>query len=207
MGRMRLEDRALRGSDDHETLEQQLQRTLPDRTVFLSGEVAEHSIANVQSQLLAYASLSHKPIHLIVSTYGGSIDEMFGLYDLIKTLPCPIHTVGLGKVQSAGVLLMAAGTKGKRKLGANSSLMMHPLSGGLGGNVFELEATMNECKRQQRLMVLALHAETKMTEEQIKKIMRTGHDYFISPTEAIKLGIADSLLGAGAATDYSKSKL
>jgi len=168
----------------------------PDRTIFLSGDVNEHTITNVQAQFLAYAAQSRRPIYLVVSTYGGSVTEMFGLYDLIRFLPCPVHTIGLGKVQSAGVLLMAAGKKGRRLIGANSSIMMHPLSGGMSGNIFELENTVQEARRQQRLMSAALQEETQMTSAQIKRIMHVGHDYYISPTEAIKLGIADHLIGS-----------
>src|SRR4051812_38599097 len=80
-----------------------------DRIVYLSGEVNEHTIANVIVQLLSMANQSNKPIHLVVSTYGGSVDEMFSLYDAIKFLPCPVHTIGLGKIMSAGVLLLASG--------------------------------------------------------------------------------------------------
>ena len=171
----------------------------PDRTIFLTGAVEEHTIANVQAMLLGYAAQSaSKPVYMVVSTYGGSIDEMFGLYDLIKMLPYPVHTVGIGKVQSAGVLLMAAGEKGHRLIGANASIMMHALSGGMQGSVFELDGTMQECKRQQRLLVSALHDETGMTVQQIEKIMRAGRDYYVTPQEAVKLGIADKLVGATA---------
>jgi ATP-dependent Clp protease protease subunit len=169
----------------------------PERTIFLSGVVEEHSIANAQAMLLGYAAQSAtKPVYMVVSTYGGSVDEMFGLYDVIKMLPYPVHTVGIGKVQSAGVLLMAAGTKGRRLIGANASIMMHPLSGGMQGSVFELDGAMQECKRQQRLMVSALIKETGMTAQQVDKIMRAGRDYYLTPVEAVKLGIADRLVGA-----------
>jgi len=182
------------GADDEYVIEQ---RQGPDRTIFLSGAVEEHSIANVQALLLGYAAQSTtKPVYMVVSTYGGSVDEMFGLYDIIKMLPYPIHTVGIGKVQSAGVLLMAAGTKGRRLIGANASIMMHSLSGGMQGSVFELDGTVQECKRQQRLMVSALVRETGMTSQQVDKIMRAGRDYYITPSEAVKLGIADRLVGA-----------
>lgn len=196
MGRATAESRRARanGNEQQEYAAEQLQA--PDRTIFLTGDVSEHSIANVQAMLLAYAAQNSKPVHMVISTYGGSVDEMFGLYDLIKMLPYPVHTVGLGKVQSAGVLLMAAGTKGRRLIGANASIMMHALSGGVQGSVFELEGNVQECKRQQRLMTSALQDETGMTSTQIKHIMRAGRDYYVTPAEAIKLGIADRLVGA-----------
>lgn len=165
------------------------------RIVVLHGEVSEESISLVVAQLLVYASQSHKPISLIISTYGGSVDEMFTLYDTIKFLPCPVHTIALGKVMSAGVLLLASGVKGKRMIGRNARIMIHPVSGGHQGNVFEVMNDTKEHKRLQDQMVSAIVKETKCPREEIEKIMTAGHDYYLLPEQAIKLGIVDKIIG------------
>lgn len=166
-----------------------------DRLVVLHGEVNEHSISNVIVQLLHLANQSHKPIHLVISTYGGSVDEMFSLYDTIKFLPCPVHTIALGKVMSAGVLLLASGVKGKRMIGRSARIMIHPVSGGVLGNVFEAMNEMKEFERLQELMVSALMSETKMKKEEVDKLMKAGHDFFLTPEQAIKMGIVDKIIG------------
>lgn len=165
------------------------------RIVVLSGEVSEQSITMVVAQLLHLASQNNKPIHLVISTYGGSVDEMFTLYDTIKFLPCPVHTIALGKVMSAGVLLLASGTKGKRMIGRSARIMMHSISGGYSGNIFEVINDTKEMKRQQDQMVSAIVKETKTTKAEIEKLMKSGHDVFLSPPEAIKLGIVDKIIG------------
>lgn len=166
-----------------------------ERIVFLSGDVNEHSIASVQAQLIALANYnSTLPIRLIVSTYGGSVDEMFSLYDTIQLIKCPVYTIGLGKVMSAGVLLLASGVKGKRLIGRHARVMMHPISGGSGGNVFEVINDANEHKRLQDAMVTALQSETGMKRALIEKIMSVGHDYYITAEKAVELGIVDSLI-------------
>jgi ATP-dependent Clp protease protease subunit len=166
------------------------------RIVVLYGGVSEQSISAVIYQLLYLANQNHKPIHLVVSTYGGSVDEMFSLYDTIRFLPCPVHTIALGKVMSAGVLLLASGVKGKRLIGSSARLMMHPISGGFYGNVFESMSETSEFKRLQDLMVSSLQKESNMTKEQVEKIMKSGHDFYVTPEEAIKLGIVDKIIGA-----------
>jgi ATP-dependent protease ClpP protease subunit len=35
-----------------------------------------------------------------------------------------------------------------------------------------------------------------MTKEQVEKIMKSGHDFYVTPEEAIKLGIVDKIIGA-----------
>jgi len=60
-----------------------------------------------------------EPVEFIVSTEGGDATDMFAIYDAIRYLRTgmEIETFGLGKVMSAGVLLLASGTKGTRKIG------------------------------------------------------------------------------------------
>ena len=66
------------------------------------------------SEILA----SYSPFEFLISTLGGNAQEMFGVHDLMRAVRenCDIHTVGLGKVFSAGTLLLASGTKGKRRI-------------------------------------------------------------------------------------------
>lgn len=168
----------------------------PDtRLVVLHGEVNEASICNVIVQMLQLANQNHKPIHLVISTYGGSVDEMFSLYDTIKFLPCPVHTIALGKVMSAGVLLLASGVKGKRMIGRSARIMIHPISGGVIGNVFEAMNEIKEFTRLQDLMSNALLTETTMKKEEIDELMKSGHDCYLTPDQAVKLGIVDKIIG------------
>lgn len=175
------------------------------RIVVLHGDVNEHTISHVIVQLLQLANQNHKPIHLVISTYGGSVDEMFSLYDTIKFLPCPVHTIALGKVMSAGVLLLASGVKGKRLIGRSARIMIHPISGGLYGNVFEAINEVKEHERLQNLMADALLRETKMSREEIDKIMKAGHDCYLTPEQAIAMGIVDGYVGDDVTTQPSKT--
>jgi ATP-dependent Clp protease protease subunit len=186
-------------SSNQEFADQYFSQQQPDlstRIVILHGDVNEHSISNVIIQLLHLATINHDPINLIVSTYGGSVDEMFSLYDTIKFLPCEVHTVALGKVMSAGVLLLASGVKGKRLIGSSARIMIHPVSGGSYGNVFEIENESNESRRLHNLMIDALVKETKIKKSEITKMMETGRDHYLTPQDAIRLGIVDKIIGS-----------
>jgi len=162
--------------------------------VFLYGDVTEQSIANVINQLLAFAGASQAPIHLLVSTYGGSVDEMFGLYDIIKFLPCPVHTIGVGKIMSAGVLLLASGNKGSRLIGSKARIMMHSTSGVIYGNVFEIENYTKEHRRQYDLMINAVMKETKLSRKLLEEMMSSKVDRYLTPEEAVKFGIVDKII-------------
>ena len=171
-------------------------RSNADRILYLSGDVTEFSISTIISEMLTLANESPtKPIYLVISTYGGSVDEMFSLYDTMKFLPCPVYTIGLGKVMSAGVLLLSSSKKGKRMIGRNARVMMHPISGGAYGTIFDVIHESKEFMRLQNLMVSCLEKETKMTKEKIEEIMKSGNDFYLDPDQAVEFGIVDSIIG------------
>jgi ATP-dependent protease ClpP protease subunit len=44
-------------------------------------------------------------------------------------------------------------------------------------------------------MVDAIVKETKATRAEIDKIMKSGHDFYLLPEQAVKLGIVDKIIG------------
>lgn len=164
------------------------------RIVYLTGPVSELSINIANAQLISLAESSDKSITLVISSYGGSIHDMFSLYDTIKSLSCPVHTVGMGKIMSAGVLLLASGEKGKRLIAPHATVMIHAVSSGMYGNVFDLENELAETKRLQKMLSECLVAETKITKTQMKQIMSSKTDTYISAREALKMGIVDKVM-------------
>ncbi len=165
-----------------------------ERIILLTGDVNESSIAMATAAMLSMSARDrHRPIQLVINTYGGSIDEMFCMYDVMRYIKTPVHTVGLGKVMSAGVLLLAAGTKGKRLLGQNARIMMHAISSGTHGNIFEILSHVDELDRMQKRYEKCLVAETNMVDDQILAIMKNSNDTYISSEKAIECGIADRL--------------
>jgi len=134
-----------------------------------------------------------EPMDFLISTHGGSASDMFAIYDVMRDVraECEVHTFGIGKVMSAGVLLLAAGTKGKRKIGKHCRVMMHSVIGGNSGSIFNLENEMTEVRNTQERYINALKAETKMTVKQINNFFNRHVDIYLSADDAVKLGIAD----------------
>jgi ATP-dependent Clp endopeptidase proteolytic subunit ClpP len=136
---------------------------------------------------------SYLPIDFVISTNGGSASEMFAIYDVMRDVrkDCPIHTFGIGKVMSAGVLLLAAGTKGERRIGKHCRVMIHSVIAGNSGPMHNMENEMAEIRETQRRFIEALKAETKLTDKQIKAFFDRHVDIYLSAAEAVKYGIAD----------------
>jgi len=139
---------------------------------------------------------SYLPIDFVVSTEGGSVTDMFALYDCMREVrkDCEIISFGVGKVMSAGVLLLAGGTKGKRKIGRNCRLMLHAISGGHFGSLKELETDIKEVKWYQTQYAKALAEETNLTEKKIRAIFRKKTDTYFNAAQAVEWGIADEIV-------------
>ena len=137
-----------------------------------------------------------EPVEFIVSTEGGDATDMFAIYDAIRHLRpgMEIETFGLGKVMSAGVLLLASGTKGKRKIGKYCRVMLHGVASASAGNISNLKTEMAEIKKMQEMYVNALVEETNLTKAQLKRMVNKNVNVYISAEEAVKYGIADIIV-------------
>jgi len=138
----------------------------------------------------------HKPIDFLISSWGGEALNMFAIYDTMRMVrdECEIHTLGMGKVMSAGVLLLAAGTKGKRRIGANCRIMLHSVIGGQQGSLHNLENEMAETRWLQQQHIEALVAETSITSKQLKRLLNKKVNIYLNAKEAVKYGIADEIV-------------
>ena len=137
-----------------------------------------------------------RPMELILCTTGGSADEMFAIYDVMRGIvkKCDIITRGLGKVMSAGVLLLAAGTKGKREIGKNCRVMIHSVAAGNAGSLHDLRNEMDEIQHTQEVYIKSLVSETGMTTRQLKKMLDRKVNIYLTAQEAVELGIADIII-------------
>ena len=134
-----------------------------------------------------------KPISFYISTWGGDILGMFAMMRMIRE-DCEIQTFALGKVMSAGVLLLAAGTKGQRKIGKNTRVMIHGVQAGYFGKLPSLQNEMEEIKLLQDQMIEGLLSETKITKRAMNKMLAKKTDIYLSAQEAVDLGIADIIV-------------
>ena len=185
------------------------------RTISLYGDITEKKGSEVVAALLyfqntAFTSMPEnredpesnivpvaKSINMFISTHGGSASDMFSILDvmeMVKKNTCDIETYGMGKVMSAGLPILAAGSPGKRKVGRNCRIMLHNVMAGTGGTIFSMENELEEIKWVQDRYIECLAGYTKMTAARIKKILKTQKDTYFSAEEAIKMGIADEII-------------
>ena len=138
------------------------------------------------------------PIEFLISTEGGLVSDMFSVYDVMRDVSkdCEISTFGVGKVMSAGVLLLAAGAKGKRRIGKHCRLMLHPISSGNYGQLHDLQNSYKEANILQEAYITELSELScgKLSKKKIKSLFRKKVDTYFDAQQALEWGIVDEIV-------------
>ena len=170
-------------------------RLMKDRILFLGSAINDHVANILVAQMLFLASEdSDKEINLYINSPGGSVSAGMAIYDTMQFVPCPIATTCVGMAASMGAVLLAAGSKGKRRVLPNSRVMIHQPLGGVRGQASDIEIQAREILRLKDVLnnILATH-----TGQPIEKIVQDGdRDYYMSAEEAVKYGLVDNIVKA-----------
>lgn len=135
----------------------------------------------------------HKELLMMICSDGGNISEAFALIDVMKSSKIPIKTVGLGSIASCGLMIFLAGSKGRRVLTPNTSILSHQFSWGSSGKAHELFATVKEFELTQIRMVEHYKDSTGLDDETIKKVLLPPQDVYLSAAEALDYKICDHI--------------
>lgn len=170
-------------------------RLLKDRIIFLGDAVTEHTANLVVAQLLfLQAEDAKKDIYFYINSPGGSVYDALAIYDTMQYVQNDIQTVGIGIQASAAAFLLSSGTKGKRIILPNATVMVHQPSSGTRGKVTDMEIDLKESLRIKHRLNEIMASNTGQTVERIKKDME--RDYWMDAEEAKKYGIVDKIVSS-----------
>lgn len=100
-----------------------------NRIIMVLGEVNTQMMANIVAQLKHLETAdSKKAITMLINSPGGSVVDGMAIFDIMREVKCPIHTVGNGFQASMGSILLAGGDE--RRMTENSQLLIHQIMGG-----------------------------------------------------------------------------
>ena len=166
---------------------------LHNYTIFFFGEVNDVITERVCSEILFLSQQdSTKEITMYINSHGGSLYDAIAIVDIMARVPNPISTVVMGKAFSAGALILAAGTKGRRIAMQNSTIMLHQPSSGTKGTATDIQTAANEIVRMKDLTNEMLTRFSSIDKELFLKEIEK--DWFMSAHDAYKNGIVDIIL-------------
>jgi ATP-dependent protease ClpP protease subunit len=107
------------------------------RTIQLTGPIEEESCAHfLDAMHKLLAEDPHEMITIMISSNGGTVEEAFAMYDIIRHArrTCTVRTICYSRAYSAGSLILACGSAGYRHAYPSATAMVHGLQ--LEGLVF-----------------------------------------------------------------------
>lgn len=150
--------------------------------------------------LLQRSGSVDQPIKIILSTYGGSLDDGMAIYSLIKQSRHHITVYGLGKVMSAGCLIMQAADE--RILDPWCITMFHKGTAEYPSDhplIAEKWVEFNKLYRYPRIeeMMMERMREKKPELREKKFHEMNNFDTILTSEQAIEWGLADRITNEG----------
>ena len=164
-----------------------------NRRLMLLGEINIETAGNFVKGLKLLEAASSDPVEVMISSEGGDVYDMFGIYDVLRASKCRIRTIGFGKIMSAAILLQAAGDE--RYCYKNTHFMTHQAAwenptmdfGSQHLNIVKHVMNMDiHC-------IKCLAAHTKLSIAKWKKISQ-NLDYYFDAKKALEFGVVDQII-------------
>lgn len=168
-------------------------RLMMDRIIFMGVPVTDYVANVIQAQLLFLESDDPKrDVQMFINSPGGSVTAGLGIYDTMQYISPDIQTICTGLAASMGAVLLASGTAGKRTALPHSRVMIHQPSGGMQGQVSDMEISYKLIKQLQEELY---HIMAKHTGQPFERIEEdSDRDNWMRAQEAKEYGLVDEVL-------------
>ncbi len=167
-------------------------RLLKDRVIFMVGPVEDYMANLIIAQMLFLESENpKKDINLYINSPGGAVTAAMAIYDTMQFIKPDVRTLCIGQAASAGALILASGTNGKRHCLSNSTVMIHQVLGGFQGQGTDIQIHAKHTQLVSDRLTKILSHHTGKPFKQIEK--DTNRDNFMTAQEAQKYGLIDSI--------------
>lgn len=170
-------------------------KLLESRSILLSGPIDSDLAAKVVAQLLILdADDSERPIKVFINSPGGAVDSGFAIYDMMRFVSAPVHTICTGLAASAATVILLGADKGHRYSLPNTRFMLHQPSSGMQGQASDIEISAREIIRLRRRINELLAEGTGQTVERIFEDL--ARDYWMPAEDAIEYGLIDKVVSS-----------
>jgi ATP-dependent Clp protease protease subunit len=178
---------------------------LENRIIFLIGEINYGSATNVIMKMLYLDNQKRgTEISLYINSPGGSVDDTMAIFDTMKFIGSPVATYCIGRAESGGAIVLAAGSKGRRHALPHAKIMIHQPWGGVTGQASDIQIQAEEILKSKQMINEVL---SQLTGQPVEKIAsETERDRYMTADEAKHYGLIDEVLHETEETTKEKAK-
>jgi len=165
-------------------------------TIYMFGDIADGTLYDLVLRIRAILYMrpdekKNEPLNIVINSDGGDVYEALGMIDYIQSLNVKVNTICRGRAMSAAALLLCSGT-GVRAVSKNSTIMFHEMSSGIYGKSSDMKANVQHMEKLEEILVSIMSENSKKDTNFWKD--KTIKDYYLSPEEALELGVIDSII-------------
>ncbi len=168
------------------------------RTILISDPIDHRLTTRVIAQLLL---MDHddpkKPIKIFINSPGGSADDGFAIYDMIRFVRPDVKLISVGLSASAATVIMLAARKENRLALPNARIMIHQPSMRSFGAAEDIKRTAEQILKLRERINQLYAEETGQALDKVKE--DTDRDYWMSADEAVDYGLISRIV-----RDYSE---
>lgn len=163
--------------------------------IFNDSVTAKSCSDLIKKLLLLSYKFPKRDIQIYITTLGGNIRDVFSVLDIIHQIPCDVQTFGLSMVYSAGTILIASGTPGKRYSFKTTDFLIHEPSLQFPERAFplrDLKDRTEELIKARDEVDNFFISYTKLTKNILTKLEKK--DSFFKADMAKKYGLIDHII-------------
>ncbi|MBW4508729.1 MAG: ATP-dependent Clp protease proteolytic subunit [Scytonematopsis contorta HA4267-MV1] len=169
---------------------------LKERIVYLGMPLVAAVTELIVAQLLYLQSDDpEKPIKIYINSIGtagyGAETEAFAIYDTMKYIKPPIHTICIGSAMGMSAMLLSAGTKGYRTALPHATIVLHQPMSAARGQATDIQIQAKEVLTNRGTMLDILSRNTGQDREKIHKDM--DRLFYMTPQQAVEYGVIDKV--------------
>ena len=165
------------------------------RLIYVCEPVTAGLAVKVTTELLQYETMAPgQPIHMFIYSPGGCVISGLTIIDTMHHITSPVFTYAIGFAASMGAVILACGHADHRYILPHSRVMIHQASGGAGGTLDNVRATLAFHSALEGETDELLATATGRTSEEIRLASRV--DNWMNAKAAREFGLVDHILTA-----------
>lgn len=172
---------------------------LKERIVYLGMPLVPAVTELIVAELLFLQSDDpEKPIKIYINSTGtsgyngdpvGFETEAFAIYDTMKYIKPPIHTICIGSAMGMAAMLLSAGTKGCRASLPHTTIILHQPKSYAQGQATDIQIRAKEVLANKATMLDILAKTTGQDKAKVEKDM--DRLFYMTPHQAVEYGLID----------------
>jgi ATP-dependent Clp protease protease subunit len=167
---------------------------LKPKAVYVN-KFTEESALKFHKDMAEAEDTGQKIIPIYIDSYGGYVDSLVHMVDVIKSCKISVATICIGKAMSCGAVLLTQGADKHRYIAGHSRVMIHDVASFTSGKVEEIKSDAAETDRLNDLIYTWMAEGTGHDTDYFKKIVhdKSHADWFLTAEEAKKHNIINHI--------------